>query len=119
MSFPKRPPANSSISFGGDSLPYETCYFPERCGANYVLLPVAAQWNVFLGRRVSVFGEGGAFVYKGFFDGCAPGTPGCSAPSDFGILPTLAAGVRVHVNDSVAFTARLGYPTITLGASFL
>lgn len=114
-----RIPDNLAISFGGDLLHYENCYFPARCGANYLMVPIAAQWNVFVARRVSLLGEAGAFLYKGFFDGCGPGDVGCSAPPDFGILPTLAVGVRVHVVDDVAFTARLGYPTITLGASFL
>jgi hypothetical protein len=114
-----RIPDNVAISFGGDLLHYDNCYFGERCGANYLFLPVAAQWNVFVARRVSVFGEGGLFVYKGFFDTCGPGDAGCSAPSDFGVLPTLALGVRVHIGDNASFTARLGYPTITLGVSLL
>jgi hypothetical protein len=84
------------------------------------MLPAVAQWNIFVARRVSVFGEGGIFVYKGFFNGCGPGDgPGCSPPSDFGILPTVAIGARIHVGDNVSFVARLGYPTITLGVSFL
>jgi hypothetical protein len=84
------------------------------------MLPIAAQWNVFVARRVSLFGEAGAFIYKGFFDGCAPGDgPGCSPPSDFGVLPTLAIGARIHIGDNASFTARIGYPTMTLGVSFL
>ena len=84
------------------------------------MLPVAAQWNVFLARRVSVFAEAGVFVYKGFFDGCGPSDgPGCSPPSNFGILPTLAVGGRLHLGDNVSLIARLGYPTVTLGVSFL
>lgn len=112
-------PQNLALSVGGDLLHYENCYFSRRCGANYLMVPVAAQWNLFVARRVSLFGEGGVFVYKGFFDGCAPGEAGCSAPSDFGILPTLAIGGRVHIGDNAALVARLGYPTITLGVSFL
>ncbi len=73
-----------------------------------------------MARRVSLFAEAGVFLYKGFFDECAPGDgPGCVAPSDFGLLPTLAVGVRVHMGDNAAFTARLGYPTATLGVSFM
>jgi hypothetical protein len=115
-----RLPDNLAISFGGDIVHYENCYYTDQCGANYLMLPVAAQWNIFVARRVSLFGEAGAFVYKGFFDGCGPGDgPGCSPPSDFGVLPTLAIGARIHVGDNVSFTARLGYPTITFGVSFL
>jgi hypothetical protein len=113
-------PDNLAVTFGGDLIHYDNCYFGSECGANYLMLPVAAQWNVFVARRVSLFAEGGVFVYKGFFDECGPGDgPGCVAPSDFGILPTLAVGGRIHMGDNASFTARIGYPTITLGVSFL
>jgi len=113
-------PDNLAISFGGDVLHYDNCYYTSNCGANYLMLPIAAQWNIFVARRVSLFGEAGAFIYKGFFDGCGPGDgPGCSPPSDFGVLPTLAIGARFHIGDNASFTARIGYPTMTLGVSFL
>jgi hypothetical protein len=113
-------PDNLAISFGGDIIHYDNCYFGAECGANYLMLPVAAQWNVFVARRVSLFAEGGFFVYKGFFDECGPADgPGCVAPSDFGLLPTLAVGARIHMGDNASFTARIGYPTITFGISFL
>ena len=113
-------PDNLAISFGGDIIHYENCYFGTECGANYLMLPVAAQWNVFVARRVSLFAEGGVFVYKGFFDSCGPADgPGCVAPSDFGLLPTVAVGARIHMGDNASFTVRIGYPTITLGISFL
>lgn len=115
-----RVPDNLAISFGADLLHYENCYFPQHCGANYLMLPLAGQWNVFVARRVSLFAEGGAFFYKGFFDLCAPGDPpNCAPPSEFGVLPTLAIGARIHMGDTASFTARLGYPTSTLGISFL
>jgi hypothetical protein len=101
-------------------LHYENCYYGNNCGANYLLLPIAAQWNVFVARRVSVFAEGGAFVYKGWLSQCGNlDGPGCSAPSDFGVLPTVAIGGRVHLGDNIAFALRVGYPTITLGLSIL
>ena len=111
-------PQNLAVSFGGDVLHYDNCYY--NCGANYLFVPVAAQWNVFVARPVSLFAEGGAFLYKGWFDACGPGSgPGCSPPSDFGLLPTVALGARLHVNRYTAVTLRLGYPTTTLGVSFL
>jgi hypothetical protein len=113
-------PQNLALSFGGDILHYDNCFFPNECGANYLMVPVAAQWNVFVVRGISVFGEAGAFLYKGWFTGCGPTDgPDCSAPSDFGVLPTLAIGSRVHFGRDVALTLRLGYPTTTLGFSFL
>jgi hypothetical protein len=115
-----RLPDNLAISFGGDILHYDNCYYGGYCSANYLMLPIAAQWNLFVARRVSLFGEAGAFVYKGWFDGCRSGDgPGCDAPSDFGVLPTIAIGARFHIADNASFTARIGYPTMTLGVSFL
>jgi hypothetical protein len=113
-------PQNLAIGFGADVLHYDNCFFGTDCGANYLLVPVAAQWNVFVARPVSVFGEGGVYFYKGWFAGCGPGDgPGCSSPSDVGLLPTIAVGARFHLAPSAALTLRLGYPTTTLGVSFL
>jgi hypothetical protein len=115
-----RLPDNLAFSFGGDILHYDNCYYATNCGANYLMLPAAAQWNVYVARRVSLFLEGGAFLYKGWFDGCnSVDGYGCSAPSDFGLLPTFAIGGRIHMGDNVSFIARVGYPTTTLGLSFL
>lgn len=112
-------PDNLALSLGGDVVHYENCYFNGDCTANYLMVPVAAQWNLFVARRISVFGEGGLYVYKGWFPGCVPGDLGCSAPSDFGVLPTLAVGARFHLAEEAALTLRLGYPTTTLGVSFM
>jgi hypothetical protein len=115
-----RLPQNVAVSFGADWLHYDNCYFGSYCGADYLMLPAAAQWNIFLSHRVSVFGELGFFVYKGWFSGCGPDDgPGCSAPSDFGLLPTIAIGGRLHVTRNLSVALRLGYPTSTLGVSFL
>lgn len=115
-----RLPDNLAISFGADVLHYDNCFYAADCGANYLIAPVAAQWNLFVAQRVSVFAEAGAFLYRGWFDGCGPHDgPDCAAPSDFGLLPTLAIGGRVHIGPNAAFTLRLGYPTSTLGVSFL
>jgi hypothetical protein len=114
-----RAPQNLAVSFGGDVVHYDNCYYGPYCGANYLMVPVALQWNVGVARPLSVFVEGGAFLYKGWFDPCAQGDLGCSAPSDFGLLPTVALGGRVHLGGDVALTLRLGYPTTTFGVSFL
>jgi hypothetical protein len=113
-------PQNLALSVGGEVVHYESCYFADRCGASYLFAPVAAQYNLFVAPRVSVFGDGGVYVYKGFFGGCVPGAGhGCDAPSDFGVLPTIAVGGRLHLSDGTSFTARIGYPTITFGVSIL
>jgi hypothetical protein len=113
-------PNDLALTLGADLLRYGDCYYGAECGANYLMVPAGAQWNVFVGRRLSMFAEGGVVVFRGFFEGCSPADgPSCSSPSDFGVLPMVAAGVRVHVGDDVSFTARLGYPTFTVGISFL
>jgi hypothetical protein len=110
---------NLAIGFGGDILNYGNCYSQGLCDANYLMFPVAAQWNVFFGPRVSVFGEGGIYLYKGFFDSCNSSPSVCGAPPDFGVLPTFAAGLRLRLAPNVALLARAGYPTSTLGVSWL
>jgi hypothetical protein len=110
-----RIPDNVAISFGGDIVHYDDCYSGGNCNGNYLMFPVAAQWNIGFARSFSFLVEGGAYVYKGWYDTCGPG---CAGPSDVGILPTIAAGGRVHLGNNVALLFRIGYPMSTLGISF-
>jgi hypothetical protein len=110
---------NFALTFGADAVHYDNCYFGAYCTANYMLVPVAAQWNLFLGPTVSLFAEGGAYLFKGWFTLCQPGDVGCVAPSDFGVLPTVAFGGRIRLGEAFALTGRLGYPTTTVGVSFM
>ncbi|HLV67965.1 MAG TPA: hypothetical protein VKY73_19235 [Polyangiaceae bacterium] len=72
----------------------------------YVLLPVVMQWNFWLTRNWSVFGEPGLLFHV--------------AEGDFGVSPlVLYAGGRFHFSNEVALTLRIGYPTFSLGVSFL
>jgi hypothetical protein len=113
-------PDSWALSLGGDIVHYDNCYFGRYCAANYLFAPVAAQWNIALAPRASLFAEGGVFVYRGWFDACTVADgPGCSAPSDFGVLPTVAIGGRYRVGEHTALALRVGYPTITFGVSFL
>ncbi len=116
------PSINNSvaINFGIDLVHYDQCYFQTTgCGANYLLFPVALQWNFFVARQFSVYGEGGIFLYKGFIsDTVCAGNVCVGSPSDFGVLPTFAVGGRWHFSEHVALNLRVGYPTVTLGVSF-
>lgn len=70
-----------------------------------VLLPVVMQWNFWLARSWSVFGEPGLFLSWG---------------DDLDIEPVaLFVGGRYHASDNVALTLRIGYPTLSFGVSFL
>ncbi len=73
-------------------------------GVTYLMIPVVMQWNFWLTRSWSVFVEPGAYLY---FDGGDPG---------FAPL-TLSLGGRFLFADSVAVTARVGHPELTIGLS--
>lgn len=73
---------------------------------NYFFMPVVLQWNFWLHRSWSVFGEPGMAMYVQ--DGQLEFTPF-----------VLYVGGRFHITDRVALTARLGYPSFSLGVSFL
>lgn len=73
--------------------------------SNYAFFPVVMQWNFWLTRQWSVFGEPGLAIY--WFDFRSPG-----------VVPVIYLGGRFHLSDRVALTLRIGYPTFSAGASF-
>jgi hypothetical protein len=73
---------------------------------NYFYVPVVMQWNFWLHRKWSVFGEPGVAFY--LQDGELQFTPF-----------VLYAGGRYHITDRITLTMRIGYPTFSIGASFL
>ena len=120
------------IGFGLDWLHYSgpNCYYVYRdvCyngySANFIQLPVVLQWNFYVTQRWSIFGEPGIYIWHGFYDNAyacnGPGLPPCGIYnySDTGIGPAFYAGARYHFSDSVSLTMRLGYPSLSIGASF-
>jgi hypothetical protein len=123
------PSINNSvaITFGLDYLRYSGCYYGNGvfgnnsvgCGASYFLFPVAMQWNFWLTPRWSVFAEPGLYIYHGVFDSFCGNLRNCVEPSHTSIDFAFFAGGRFHFNDTVALTMRIGYPTLSLGVSFL
>lgn len=84
------------IGFGGDVFFRKGTFF----------IPVVMQWNFWLSTHWSVFGEPGL---------------GIAANPEKGrdtFTPTAYAGARYHFTDKVSLTLRLGYPSISVGASF-
>jgi hypothetical protein len=67
-------------------------------------LPIVMQWNFWLSRNWSVFGEPGGLI-------------------DFGKKtrphPAFYAGGRFHFSDRITLTMRVGHPTASVGVSFL
>lgn len=84
------------------------CVEAPATGGNvdYFFVPVVMQWNFWLHRQWSVFGEPGLALYV--------------EEGDVELTPfVLYAGGRFHFTDRIALTLRLGYPTFSLGVSFL
>jgi hypothetical protein len=73
---------------------------------NYVFVPVVMQWNFWLTERFSAFGEPGLSLYH-------LGNYG------FAASPALYIGGRFRLADRITLTARLGYPTLGIGVSFM
>ena len=68
-------------------------------------VPVVMQWNFWLSRNWSVFGEPGGVVRF--------------RRKKIDPEPALYAGGRLHFSDAIALTMRVGHPTASVGVSFL
>ncbi len=73
-------------------------------GNNGLWVPVVMQWNFWLSDDWSVFGEPGLGTW---FDSGAK------------FRPAFYAGGRYHFSDSIALTMRIGYPSFSVGVSFM
>ena len=92
-----------SFAYPAHGIP--VCVETSAHSSNYLFVPVVMQWNFWLHRQWSVFGEPGLALTHGL--------------GDFGVVPVFSAGGRFHFNERVTLTARLGYPSFSLGVSFL
>jgi len=130
---------NVGIGFGVDWAHYSGCYyyypFDPVVGYNCANLdafvfPVVMEWNFFLSKHWSVFGEPGLALEYGTYGGC----PGyfvnrngvvvnyvCpNGPNHFTFDPFIFfVGGRYHFSDGVALTMRVGWPYFSIGVSFL
>jgi hypothetical protein len=92
--------------------------------ADFFQIPVVMQWNFYVARHWSVFGEPGLYVWHGAYgNGACYDPAGHLVPCSFsstGVGPAFWIGGRYHFNDTVALTLRLGYPDLlTFGVSFM
>ncbi|HEV8550551.1 MAG TPA: hypothetical protein VGQ57_16010 [Polyangiaceae bacterium] len=123
---------NIGISFGADVVWFGddhlcngrgyTEFFVDSCSARDLWLPVTGQWNFFLTPIISVFGEFGLSIHHTHYgyEGQCNGQP-CDAHYnhlDF-FEPVVWAGGRFLFGKTVGLTVRLGWPYISVGASFL
>lgn len=125
------PSINDSIalSIGPDFVDYTGDTYTYNCGpgcTSYAAAgywawysSVAMQWNFFLTKHWSVFGEPGLGWRHGFFGSTyCPAGFSCVGSTDT-FYPAFFAGARFHFSDGVALTMRLGYPVFfSLGLSF-
>jgi hypothetical protein len=92
-----------------DSGPSHVTACSNTDSVNELWIPVVMQWNFFLSRQWSVFGEPGlAMRYQS-----VPGVRNLS------VDPQLYLGGRWHFSDQMTLTMRLGYPTFSVGVSFM
>lgn len=94
-----------AITFGAD---ITGC--PSYCNYHaYFRIPVGIQWNFYITKEFSAFGD------VGFMLGVATAGAGKGGGvfPDFFVMP----GGRYMFSDKVSFTFRVGYPFVTVGAS--
>jgi hypothetical protein len=113
-------------TFGDDNNchgPGNPDFFREDCGATNFWFPVTGQWNFFLTRIISVFGEFGlAGRYeRWWYEGPCNDVGVCSySDSDFDFFePVFWGGGRFLFGRSAGLTVRLGWPYVSVGASIL
>ena len=90
------------------------------CSLNSLSIPVVLQWNFYVSREWTVFGEPGLFLYHQFFSYSGNGCIGnyCPSYSTTSVLPAFYVGGRYKLNDRLSLTIRAGFPTINVGMSF-
>jgi hypothetical protein len=118
-----------AVGFGLDWAHFDGCgRFNDVCDANDFWIPLVLQWNFYLTRAISLFGEFGlALQYSTLdWDGPIPGNCGringvdiCNDDvDDLDIELVLWLGARFALGDNVALTIRLGTPSLLFGVSF-
>ena len=99
-------------------------YDNDDCNVTEIWLPVAMQWNFFLTKIISVFGEPGFAIvhHRWSYDYCAAtgNVPGCYAKSSGTTFAgVFEAGGRFQFSDRVGAIVRVGYPAFTAGLNIL
>jgi hypothetical protein len=115
------------ITFGGGNYgcgyPYDRRY--GDCDVTEFWLPVAMQWNFFLTKVISVFGEPGFAIahrrwsYPWYCNG--QNQPLCDngGANDTTLEPVLWGGGRFMFSDKVGATVRIGFPMLSAGINIL
>ena len=106
------------IGFGFDWLNYRACRRGDCGSVNHFIIPVVMQWNFWLTRDWSVFGEPGLALnlYSSDCDDDNDRYRGCHRHRD--LDPVLFAGGRWHFSQYTTLTMRVGWPYWSVGVSF-
>lgn len=99
-------------------------FYGSNSSADIWSIPVVVQWNFFLLRKVSVFGEAGLVLqhrrYDNIYGGANCGNGFCSGSfNDNTVNGSFSVGGRFLISDSVGFLLRIGYPYLSAGVSIL
>ena len=92
------------------------------CNGHALWFPVVLQWNFWLTDVISVFGEPGLAINHWWWEvDCSdPTFPDCNwDDSDTDVEFVFWGGARFMFGDTVGLTVRLGWPYLSVGASFL
>jgi hypothetical protein len=122
---------NIAISFGGDIAFFgddrgcrsvENTALGDECDGTSLWLPIMFQWNFYFTKIVGAFGEiGPAVSYwtQDWVDDCN-GTPCERTASDLDLFDfSVFVGGRFMFGERVGMTVRLGWPYVSVGATFL
>lgn len=108
------------IGFGLDWINYRACHRGDCGSVNHFVIPVVMQWNFWLTRSWSVFGEPGLALNL-YSSRCDDDDDRrydrCHRHRD--IDPVLFAGARWHFAQYTTLTMRVGWPYFSVGVSFL
>jgi hypothetical protein len=98
-------------------------FYTSDCSATELWFPVTAQWNFFLTKIISVFGELGLSAHYARWNYEGPCNSGgdCRFHASYLNLfePVLWGGGRFLFSRNAGLTVRLGWPYISVGASIL
>lgn len=110
-----------ALGVGGDLTFFDGNCGSFDCDAIQFWLPVVAQWNFYLSESFALFPElglGFQYINRDNATFCTAGRGGLVCDDDdLDVEPVFWLGGRYIVNDAVGFTFRIGYPSITVGAS--
>ena len=103
---------------------YDRDRWRDDCSVTEFWLPVAMQWNFYLTKVISVFGEPGfAIAHRRWdYEWYCEGLNGNACDydgNDTNLEFVLWGGGRFMFTDNIGATVRIGYPMITAGINFL